>query len=230
MIRSWWWWWLWRGLSCPVSMTSIARVGFGRVGWFAGAVPSGRDVKTLGEGGVWCWRCVAASYIRGRKRVIVYGGWSGLGCVWWYVRAGEKKQPRVGQHKVRNNNATTASQQQRAVDDDTTKAGLAAGYFGTCGTWPGGCSRTGCDDGPAQRSQIHAIGTAIEHTTRGSSLLRKPVGKQQSIERACSLLGRPSPHSHSSRSRTHTRMRLKYASSSPAGRSCYTGRCQKSPI
>ena len=41
-------------------MTSIARVGFGRVeGWFAGAVPSGRDVKTLGE--VWQSKAVSSA-------------------------------------------------------------------------------------------------------------------------------------------------------------------------
>ena len=33
----------------PGLMTSVSRVGFGRVEWFAGAVPSGRDVKTLGR-------------------------------------------------------------------------------------------------------------------------------------------------------------------------------------
>jgi hypothetical protein len=49
-------------------MTSVSRVEFGRVEWFAGAVPSGRDVKTFGErrdvaeqGGVRCWQSRAVS-------------------------------------------------------------------------------------------------------------------------------------------------------------------------
>ena len=88
---------------------------------------------------------------------------------------------------------------------------MAAGYFGTCGTWPGGRSRAGHlegDAGPAQRSQVDAIGTAIENTTPGSRHLREAVGERQSISRACSLLGQTSPHPHSSRSRSCMRMRL----------------------
>ena len=69
-----------------------------------------------------------------------------------------------------------AHKRRLAARSTTTRlAGLANGYFGTCGTWPGGRSRAAGDTGPGVRSQRNAIDAAIEQAASGSSLLRLSV-------------------------------------------------------
>jgi hypothetical protein len=73
------WLWLWRGLSGTVSMTSIARVGFGRVVRRRRPKRAER-VKTLGRCGrvkrcpvLAVYRCVVCSRVERMRSCTVYG-------------------------------------------------------------------------------------------------------------------------------------------------------------
>jgi hypothetical protein len=128
-------------------MTSVSRVEFGRVEWFAGAVPSGRDVKTLGEGGVaeqggvQRWQSRAAPCILKAKSCTKRVVRVRMCLVVSDVSGREEASARIGQHKMRNNNTTTAAiQLKRGVDDDTTRPGWQQGTLVRVALGPAGAS------------------------------------------------------------------------------------------